>query len=192
MDDLEKTLADTKLVIFDFDGTVGRVKVDWPSCRVELRKYLQDKFQLAISDNTRVDEMEYLVFEKLGQEALADILKFRRRYEEAYSGVAPNADLIKAITTSKTQNNNFTIWSNNLKVTVQRAVQDLGLDGFFSYIVGLDNTLSPKPNPEGGLEILSQYVILPEEVLMIGDNPNIDGAAAKNLGVDYLNVQMPK
>lgn len=49
-----------------------------------------------------------------------------------------------------------------------------------------------KPNPKGILYILDELNIKKKDALMIGDREAIDGACARNAGIDYLIVKPQK
>ena len=79
MENLENLLQQKKLVIFDFDGTIAKLKVDWPSCRKEVRQYINENFLLNLPENLRVDEMENILSDKCGGNALAELLFIRKK-----------------------------------------------------------------------------------------------------------------
>src|SRR3989344_2605154 len=88
--DLEKRAENKRLIIWDLDGVIAKLDIDWPLCRIETKKYLEDTYNLIFPEETRVDKMEATVLQKFGQEALKQIVPMRERYEQ---GGIPNSKL---------------------------------------------------------------------------------------------------
>lgn len=176
--------------IFDFDGTIASLAIDWPSARSEFREYLNFCFPaLGMSDELRVDEMEAVAL-KHYPESKNQIFDFRLALEtQSMQDLVPvevTCELIQWI--KRETNSTLLILSNNLHETVARSLKQLGLDSSFSLIAGVDDVGVPKPSPEG-MSFLETIAPIDRSLcLMIGDNERTDGGFSKNVGISFLNI----
>ncbi|MDO9507804.1 MAG: HAD family hydrolase [Thermovirgaceae bacterium] len=67
------------------------------------------------------------------------------------------------------------------------AVSSAGLEGFFSYLVGMEDVDMPKPHPEPIHLALKMLGEAPERAVFVGDS-EVDARAAKNAGVRFIGL----
>lgn len=67
------------------------------------------------------------------------------------------------------------------------AVSSVGLGCFFSYLVGMDDVVMPKPHPEPVRLALKMLEVTPESSVFAGDS-EVDGRAAINAGVRFIGL----
>ena len=66
--------------------------------------------------------------------------------------------------------------------TTQISLEELGIDGFFDYIVTGNDVRNHKPSSEGLVKILKHFNLAPGEALMVGDGVS-DIKAAHEAGI---------
>ncbi|MBT3394995.1 HAD family hydrolase [archaeon] len=179
---------DKKLVIFDFDGVIGKLNIDWIKSRKTAKELLKKNYNFMIEEDLRLDQIEYLVNEKFGEDILKDILKIREQFEEqGIHNSDINKDVVQLITDLNKIGTTLTVCSNNLSITIETFLRLFKLEKFFKCIVGVDNAIAPKPSIKGCEQILHKYPIDKKQILFIGDQRDIDEEVAKKMNIDYIN-----
>lgn len=82
--------------------------------------------------------------------------------------------------------------TNGLPEMQQRKVDALEVSPFFRSIIYCDALGAPKPSPKGVQEALNSLGVAAGDALMIGDNPETDGAAAAAAGVGFVRIATPR
>ena len=72
------------------------------------------------------------------------------------------------------------------EASVREALQQLGLEKFFSAVVTSTDLGVTKPHPDIFLEALRQLEVSPEEAIMVGNDPTRDLKGAKQLGIPTI------
>ena len=99
----------------------------------------------------------------------------------AYDGVT------ETLKTLKDRGIKLAIVSTKKKDVINRGLKWMGIEGIFDVVIGLDDVLNPKPDPEPILLALTQLNASKEEAIMIGDNfHDIEGG--QNAGVRTAGV----
>lgn len=70
---------------------------------------------------------------------------------------------------------------------VPAILKDLGLDTYFSDLIGGDSLATNKPAPEGLLSLKDKYQLAHDEILMVGDSKN-DILAAQNANISSVGL----
>ncbi len=115
-------------------------------------------------------------FEKIQQSAISAYIKCKFECLKPYPEVIPTLEKLGkkyklAILTDAPRNK---AW--------QRLIL-CGLDGFFETVITHDDTKEHKPHALPFKALLSALNLKPEEILMVGDNPERDVKGAKALGM---------
>lgn len=71
--------------------------------------------------------------------------------------------------------------SNKLRATVDRGLEVTALAPAFTIVLGMDDVVRPKPDPEAVLRVAAELRVEPSELAMVGDSP-FDIGAAKAAG----------
>jgi len=79
--------------------------------------------------------------------------------------------------------------SNGLPLMQQRKLDALAISDLFDTVVFCDGIGAPKPSPTGVVHAASELDVSVEQTLMIGDNPDTDGAAAAAAGIPFIRVK---
>ncbi len=187
-----------KLIIFDFDGTLG-----------DTRRNIVTTMQMTISELGLTGRSDDECASKIGLplggcfEALypnenketiqrcADT--YRRIFHENLQTMKPQVfpKVIETLSALKQQGYTLTIASSRWHKSLSELTSDLGFADYISYIVGADDVENAKPNPEPVLKTISYTGFDANQTLVVGDM-NVDilmgaNAGAKTCGVTYGN-----
>ena len=172
--------------IFDYDGTIASLNVDWVKVRKDFREHFKQQLvEFDCSENVRVDEMEYLLL-KNKPEIQKKIFQFRNDFENTikhHKLIISTFHILENI-----QNKRNFIISNNLTSTVETGLNQLGILDRFVHILGLDKIKLPKPDISAW-NVLSELQHMDRtQVLFVGDNERTDGLFSQNIGIDFYNI----
>ena len=185
-------------VFFDLDGTLlDTTPLILKSFQYTFRKHYQRDVSLAdiqpFMGKPLRDAMEIMA---PGEEdaVIATYREFNLRHHDELAGIFTgvhdtvkrlyDAGAILAVVTSKSS------------VTARRGLRLFNLEQYFSAVIGVDETLRHKPEPEPVLAALQATKLLPEECIMIGDSPHdiMSGRSAglKTAAVAWSSVSLPE
>ncbi len=167
----ENLILPYKHIIYDFDGTIAYLTINWSQIKEELR----NKFEKPFSSLWQViDEME----DDEQQEALRIISILELEAIET-KGYRVNPIAMDSIKVCINKNKKISIFSTNSRNTIEKVLDDLNLENVFSYIVAAESVKKHKPHPEGILLILRKFSLDSSDILFIGNtrNDKISGEA---------------
>lgn len=160
-----------KVIIFDFDGTVHDLSIDWAGVRSALQleeaetigeavrrfKELDDKRALSILDEL---EIEALAGERLSPVVERQISLLHAKYLVA-------------------------VCSNNSRKAIRSFLEssEVHVDA----LVGREDVRHLKPDPEGLNMILEQLSLEPTEAVMVGNSVH-DSSAARAAGIPSITI----
>jgi len=181
--------AGKRLVVFDYDGTLAELEVDWEGMRRDLR---QQALQFGFDSPFRPlwTEMARLRDER-GIEAVRVLFPVVWRYEQrGVERQLPRPEIVeyarRTQRVSDADGPTLAVFSANLHATVVEGVSALGLEPF-AVVVGADDVDRWKPEA-AGLQLAMQLAGAgPSETLFLGDSPG-DRDAARAAGVHFLSV----
>lgn len=187
-----------KLVIFDFDGTLG-----------DTRRTIVTTMQMTIAEMGLSDRSDDDCASKIGLpldgcfralypneredtiQRCADV--YRRIFQENLLTLKPQVfpGVRETLSALKTQGFTLTIASSRWHRSLSELTRDLEIDQYFSYLVGADDVEKAKPHTEPVLKTLSAMGVDASEALVVGDM-NVDilmgvHAGARTCGVTYGN-----
>lgn len=145
-----------KVIIFDFDGTLVDLNVDWKRLKQELKTRFNFKLPIYtglsnLSPNSRIKALELMSKYELEN-------KNSYQYHELP---------IKFIKTNKKFK--IALVSNNTKKTIHIILSELKLTECFSSIISLDDITYGKPYPEGLELTLKNLKTKNQESCFLGD-----------------------
>ena len=76
----------------------------------------------------------------------------------------------------------------NRATSMDMIIEDLGLAGYFEYVMTASQVTNPKPHPEPLLKVLEHFGVEPDEALFIGDG-EVDMQAAQGAGVPFISYK---
>ena len=190
---------ETKVIIFDFDGTLcdtrsniiiafratmkhlGLEMRDEDTCGATIGLTLRDGFKSMYPefDDAKIDycvETYRQIFAERRKELMPDL----------FPGVKETLEALRK------RGYRMTIATSRLTDSLMLFMRHHGIDHYFEYAVGSDSVTQHKPHPEPALKTLRELNIAPSEAIMVGDMP-VDIAMAHNagiraIGVDYGNA----
>jgi phosphoglycolate phosphatase len=187
-----------KLIIFDFDGTLG-----------DTRRNIVTTMQMTIAElglsGRTDDECASKIglpldgcFEALYPDEAKETIQlcaetYRRIFQENLLTMKPQVfpKVKETLSMLKEQGYTLTIASSRWHKSLSELTHDLDIAGFISYLVGADDVEKAKPNPEPVIKTLAAMGADASQTLVVGDM-NVDilmglNAGAMTCGVTYGN-----
>lgn len=168
-------MAETKIVILDFDGTLGDttaliVRTTQAAIK-ELGLPARSDEQCASMIGLRLVEIPPVLFPEYEVDCNMYAQTYRRYFNEFNTSGAvilyPN--VIETLVALKEKGKTLTIASSRSNSTLIRYVEDLGLSSVISYVVGANDVKQGKPDPEAVNKTLAELGFKPEEAIVVGD-----------------------
>lgn len=183
-----------KLIIFDFDGTLGDtrqniiitlqrtmrllglpVKSD-EECAATIGLTLGDSFRNMYPDmSCEVAERCVKVYRDIFYESIEELTP------ELFAGVSDTLARLDAMDIE------MSIASSRSSPSLLLFLERMGIANYFSYVLGSDNVARHKPDPEPVLQTLRERGYDASEALVVGDMP-VDIAMAHGAGVRAIAV----
>ena len=187
-----------KLIIFDFDGTLG-----------DTRRNIVTTMQMTIAElglsGRTDDECASKIglpldgcFEELYPDEAKDTIQlcaetYRRIFQENLLTMKPQVfpKVKETLSMLKERGYTLTIASSRWHKSLSELTHDLDIAEFISYLVGADDVEKAKPNPEPVIKTLAAMGADASQTLVVGDM-NVDilmglNAGAITCGVTYGN-----
>lgn len=191
---MNELLKGKKAVIFDFDGTLVYTGEEM-ACHgnYALRKMglpeAKVSYYTAYSGKSHEEFFGGILEEAFGIKDDDKMREFWRLYEEDIerdpygNSLATKFDGIDEMLTGlKEMGIKTAVYSNNAAETVLDILNRLFGENYFDYIHGWSEGEAFKPNPAGGLRILEEMELKPDECIYVGDT-EVDIETGKNLGI---------
>lgn len=179
-------MATPALVIFDFDGTIATLPVDWYGLKQRLLGLLHEQ-GMERTSLTFWKDIEWIK-QQLSPAALEEAYRCIEGYEHpAVPLMEVNEKAVKYLNDVIAAGGRVAICSNNMTSTVRRGLERLGLKESIALVVGLDSVGHLKPHPEGVLRILHELHVSASDALFIGDS-GFDEEAARSAGVQFTHI----
>jgi phosphoglycolate phosphatase-like HAD superfamily hydrolase len=182
---LARARREKRLVIFDYDGTLADLGVDWEAVRRSLssvgRRYgFESSFRPLWKEVARAKATA-------GDEAVREMFRALAVHErDAVATQKPRSDMVTQARTLIADDAGplCGVFSVNLHETVVTGLGSLRLEGVQD-IVGADDVNHWKPDPEGLHILMNRSKSSPECTLFVGDSKG-DEQAAQAAGIDFL------
>ncbi len=192
-----------KLMIFDFDGTLG-----------DTRRNIVTTMQMAIKEMQLPSRTEAecastiglplagcfrTLFPDIQEELIPRCAEtYRRIFNENLQKITPEAfpGVVKTLETLKAQGFVLTIASSRSCNSLMELTRDMGIADYISYLIGADDVKEAKPKPEPVLKTLAVMHFDASETLVVGDMA-VDilmgaNAGARTCGVTWGNGSREK
>lgn len=168
-------------IIFDFDGTI----IDTNRLIEEGLNYFALKYRgkaltrkeiSEMTGKTLEDQMNYIKPDKA--EIMVEQFKIWYIHNHdaktcAFPGVKELLEHLKLL------GYRIALVSNNSRAAIELGIRHLGLNDLFETIVTRDDVKAVKPSPEGLIQVMNYFNIVPEQCMYIGDTAG-DMMAAKS------------
>lgn len=186
-----------KLVILDFDGTLGDttaliVRTTQAAIK-ELGLPARSDEECASMIGLRLVEIPPVLFPGLDIDCDLYAATYRRLFHEfdTDGAVKLYPNVIETLKALDRQGIILTIASSRSRNTLIRYVENLGLSDIIRYVLGADDVKEGKPHPEGIYKTLEKYDIPAGQTMMVGDTIfDIEmglNAGTRTCGVTYGN-----
>lgn len=166
-------IQEKKIIVFDLDGTIVKLKVNWKN----LREILSKKYSKIYNTSRNFDRITICLSSVLDKGDLDVFREFLNiictteynNIEETHV-IEGTAHFIKNYTRfGIPKNTQFAILSLNCRKTIKRAIEIAGIADKISYIVGREDVKEWKPNPAGLLKIKTHFDVNPDQMIYFGD-----------------------
>ncbi len=174
---------DLRVVVFDFDGTLVKLHVDWDALRKLLSNKYMDDFGEEQTFKRITIGLQKVVARgdpELIESYIRTIEKFERENIKEYTFFEEMVFFIENLEKLGLNSEiKFAIFSLNFRSTIFSILSKQNLLGRFQYIVGREDVIEWKPDTEGLYKILKHFNISNEQAIYVGDS-EFDMEAGKN------------
>ena len=190
---IEETMNDIRIIILDFDGTLGdtaAVIVKTMQATIqELGLPPRTDSECAAMIGLRLIEIPKVLFP--GHEMDGDLYAatYRRLFHEynTEGAVVLYPNVMETLEELKERGYILTIASSRSHASLAEYVENLGLSPIIGFILGADDVVNGKPDPEPVTRTLEKYGMRPEETIVVGDTV-FDIKMGKNAGTRTCGV----
>jgi len=176
---MSESPAEYEAVVYDLDGTLVRLAVDWETVEREVAAVLLD---------AGIDPDELVTWELLD---VAEQNGVGERVNEIIAGhERAGAERAEILTTAEellADDVPTGVVSLNAEAAVRIALETTGLIDAVDVVVGRDTLDTRKPDPTPLLTAIERLAVSPETVLFVGDS-DTDEETARRAGVDFRYV----
>ena len=188
-----------KLIILDFDGTLGDTRANI----VQTMRRTLERLGYPIPDEPTIAATIGVPLEKGFEQMLpgispADVAlcaaTYREIFEKCRKEMIPDLFPHVKETLEALKENGFilTVASSRSYGSLKQFLQDMGIAPYISYVLGANSVTHAKPHPEPVLKTMADLGYAPDETRVVGDMP-VDilmgkGAGARTCAVTYGNA----
>ena len=188
-----------KLIILDFDGTLGDTR---SNIVLTMRRTLV-RLGYAVPDENTIAATIGVPLEKGFEQMLPGISPddvalcartYREIFEKCRKELVPNLfpHVMETLDALKEAGYVLTIASSRSYGSLKEFLQEMGIAPYISYVLGANSVTHAKPHPEPVLKTMADMGFTADETLVVGDMP-VDiqmgkGAGAHTCAVTYGNA----
>ena len=188
-----------KLIILDFDGTLGDTR---SNIVLTMRRTLV-RLGYAVPDENTIAATIGVPLEKGFEQMLPGISPddvalcartYREIFEKCRKELVPNLfpHVMETLDALKEAGYVLTIASSRSYGSLKEFLQEMGIAPYISYVLGANSVTHAKPHPEPVLKTMADMGFTADETLVVGDMP-VDiqmgkGAGARTCAVTYGNA----
>ncbi len=172
-----------KTVIFDMDGTLldsetlSRVATDYGFQEVFGRKLTDEEHSKLIGRPVQLLMKEF--YDQKGEIAY---LKGREFFEKHIKSISPYEGVIELLNYLKERRINMAVVTSSHRDTAYLLLTMTGLIDYFDAVVGQEDTLYHKPEPDPIIRCMEKIGAISENTIYVGDQP-YDIIAARAAGI---------
>ena len=188
---MDNTLLETaltrKAVIFDFDGVLAKIHVDWPALKRELQNLIAS--ELGTCDELTPFDLQ---LNRILKKDKVSLTKKVNQLIENYELKEPDQhqvfpDVLKTVQQLATHEIPLFICSSNTRKVIEHILEKTETSTCFRQIISREDIQQRKPDPEGLLKIMKDHQLHADHTLFIGDR-DIDHRAGLAAGIETLLI----
>jgi len=174
---LLQTISNYKAVVFDMDGTLVDLGVDWDELKRVLHQTVFQKHNTGF-EFKRLNKNLLEAKERLGDEVYGELLKIVSQFEMKEENYVPNVGLLGYINQAKDQK--IAIYSMNTQQAIENVIGKY-LARRPDYVISKESCIEPKPTSKDLVKLLEMWDINRDEVIYVGNSEKdkISGEMAK-------------
>ena len=183
-----------RLIIFDFDGTLGdtrrNIVMTLQQAMQEMHLPVIGEAQCAATIGLTLKNSFKTLFPQLTDEETEECAAtYRRIFEVNKKKMVPQLFPHVAETLAELQQRGITmsVASSRNTTSLRGFLNDMGIQQFISYVLGAEDVTKPKPDPEPVLKTLSALGFAADATLVVGDMP-VDILMGRNAGTRTINA----
>ena len=188
-----------KLIILDFDGTLGdtrgNILLTMTQTLAQLGYPAQDEETMAATIGVPLEKGFEQMFPGITPDEVALCAQtYRDIFQKNRKVMVPNLFPHVKETLAALQEAGYvlTIASSRSYGSLKEFLSEMGIEPYISYVLGANSVTHAKPHPEPVLKTMADLGYTPEETLVVGDMP-VDiqmgaAAGARTCGVTYGNA----
>ena len=168
-------MSKTKIIILDFDGTLGDttaviIKTMLGTIK-ELGLPARTEQECAAMIGLRLTEVPAKLFTESNLDPDLYALTYRRLFNEynVEGAVQLYPNVIETLTALKERGLVLTIASSRSNASLNAYIENLGLAPLISYVLGGNDVQEGKPHPEAVNRTLRELRFQPDEAIVVGD-----------------------
>jgi phosphoglycolate phosphatase len=166
-------------VVYDLDGTLVRLDVDWDAVRVAVVDRLRDR-DVEVGGRNLWDILDVADEHGVSELVEGTIAEFEQEGARGARRLPLADELPLSVPVG--------VCSLNCEAACHIALETHGIDGFVDSVVGRDTVDGHKPEPEPLLRAVELVGGHPETALFVGDSAS-DREAAQRAGVAFEHVE---
>jgi phosphoglycolate phosphatase len=170
----------TQPVIYDLDGTLVRLPVDWGAAAADAADALREA-------GLAPENRELWGLLELAREA-GEVAAFETAVGAHERAAAPKSNRLPTATELRERDGPVGVCSLNCEAACRTALEHHGLAGHVDAVVGRDSVGTHKPDPEPLLATLEAMGCGPADAEFVGDSER-DAVAAERAGVAFRWVE---
>lgn len=183
-----------KLIIFDFDGTLGDTRRNiTTTMRMTIKEIgLPERSEAECASTIGLPLAECIrtLFPDIQEEL---VLRFEETYRRIFNDnlkrIKPTAfpSVVETLSTLHHKGYTLTIASSRSHNSLTELTRDMGIADYISYLIGADDVKEAKPKPEPVLKTLAALHFDPIEAIVVGDMA-VDILMGANAGIKTCGV----
>lgn len=162
-------------IVYDLDGTVVSLNVDWDQARTATARALRDH---------GIDDRGQNLWELLERGTNEDFDHIVERELSAFEREGARTSTALRVSKLLPHSVPTGVCSLNCEAACRLALDVHGLDDYVDAVVGRDTVATTKPNPEPLLETVDRLSVPPEATIFVGDTER-DKKTAVRAGIDF-------
>lgn len=188
-----------KAVLFDVDNTLYNHKQYFTQAFRKISEYLSNKYKL---DRNKIYYSLYRLWKKktsmyphLFNDALRDLNIDENEVENVVkifntcnAKLTSYKDIVPTLKILKKENLKLGVITDGDPERQKRKIESLGLKKFFDLLIYTSETKA-KPSAKPYEKVIGVLKEKPENVIYVGDNPELDFKGAKNIGMVTVRVR---